>query len=144
MNFERFILEKEVALYLLILKIYPSLKGYAYIMCGICKIAKDMTKKHNVTNRLYDEISQEFSVNKNLIDRAMRHAIEVSIKRNGIADFEKFSSFDFSSEKPTPRELLTVLAEKAVLDKCHFLHQFYKECEEVPDEDEEPLPYNLW
>ena len=144
MNFERFILEKEIALYLLVLKISPSLKGYTYIMSGTCKIAQDMSKKHNVTNRLYNEISEEFKVNKNLIDRAMRHAIDVSIKRNGIADFERFSSFDFSSDKPTPRELLAILAEKAVIDKYSFTNQFYKECEKYPDEDDDPLPNNMW
>ncbi len=144
MNFEHFILEKEVALYLLILKISPSLKGYSYIMSGVCRIAQDITKKYNMTNRLYNEISQEFSVNKNLIDRAMRHAIEVSIKRNGISDFEKFSSFDFSSDKPTPRELLTILAEKAILDKYSSINKFYQECTQTLDKEKDPLPYNLW
>ena len=142
MNFERFILEKEMALYLLILKISPNLKGYAYLMRGACMIAQDMSKKHNVTNRLYYEISQEFHVNKGMIDRAIRHAIEVSIKRNGIADFEKFSSFGFSSDKPTPLELLSILAEKAVIDKYYFTQQFYKECEQSLSKDE-TLPYNF-
>lgn len=144
MSFEQYILEKEVALYLLILKISPSLKGYSYIMSGTCKIAQDITKKHNVNNGLYNEISQEFGVNKNLIDRAMRHAIEVSVKRNGIADFERFASFDFSSDKPTPRELLTILAEKTEIDKNKFINQFYKEYEESKDDDYGEILKNIF
>ena len=123
-NFDDFILNLQLTVYLMVLKIPPNLNGYSYIKSGITKIVKDLSKKHNVNNRLYNEIAEEFNVPKSLIDRSMRHAIKVSVKRNGISDFEKYSSIEFSSENPTPRELISMLSEIAILDKDRFVRDF--------------------
>ena len=109
-------LEERLSVYLMILKIAPNLKGYYFLKEGVKKIAQDTSKKFNVGNGLYTEIAQENGIKKDLVDRAMRHAIEVSIKRNGISDFERVMSVSFKTDKPTPRELLCILAEKAILE----------------------------
>ena len=57
-----------------------------------------------------------FEISQDLIDRAMRHAIDVSYKRGGIVDFEKRMKIDFSNDKPTPRELLCTMAEKVMVE----------------------------
>ena len=115
-----YFLNKQITIYLMVLKISPNLKGYSYLKSGTLKIIDDLTKKRDVNNRLYCELSQEYNVEKELIDRAMRHAIEVSVKRDGIEDFEKYSHFEFSSSKPTPREVLCVMAERLRMDLNNY------------------------
>lgn len=109
-------LEERLTIYLLILKISPNLRGYAFLKEGVKKNVEDSTKKHNVNNRLYSELASEFEISQDLIDRAMRHAIDVSYKRGGIVDFEKRMKIDFSNDKPTPRELLCTMAEKVMVE----------------------------
>lgn len=124
MDLEECILQLQLNTYMMVLKISPNLKGYSYLVDGAFKIIKDMTKKHNVNKRLYAELAEEYNVDKDLIDRAMRHCIIASKRKNGLEDFEKYSRFEFSCEKPTPRELLCVLAEKATLDRNRFLKEY--------------------
>ncbi len=116
-------LEERLTIYLLILKINPNLRGYFFFKEGVKKIVEDPSKKHNVNNRLYSELANEFKISQDLIDRAMRHAIDVSYKRGGIIDFEKRMKIDFSSDKPTPRELLCTMAEKVKVELNMFIYK---------------------
>lgn len=109
-------LEERITIYLLILKITPHLRGHDIFKNGVKKIVEDISKKHNVKNRLYNEIAEENNMAVDLIDRAMRHSIDVSMKRNGISEFEKRVKVDFKNLKPTPRELLCTMAEKIIVE----------------------------
>ncbi len=131
---EEYVLDRQLTIYLMVLKISPNLKGYSYIKSCIEKIYKDNSKKINVNKYLYPEVAKEFNVDKSLIDRSMRHAIEVSVKRDGIRDFERFASFEFDRDKPTPKDLISLLAEKAKLDKGKYLKKFY---DEISNEDKQ-------
>ncbi len=119
-----FFIEERLVIYLLILKISPNLRGYAFLKKGVIKIVEDCTKKHNVNNRLYCEIAKEFNISQDLVDRAMRHAIDVSVKRKGITDFERRLKIDFSSPHPTPKELLCTIAEKIIVEKKSFINKW--------------------
>ena len=109
-------IEEDLTIYLLVLKITPNLKGYDLIKEGVKIILQDLSKKHHVNQRLYFELANSFDFDMDLVDKAMRNAIDVSYKRGGICDFEKSFHIDFSSQKPTPRELICILSEKIVLD----------------------------
>ena len=119
MECEEIFIEEKIIAYLLILGINPSLKGFSYFKEGVKKIIKDPAKKFNVHKKLYKELS-EGNGRDELVDRAMRHAIEVSVKKNGIIEFEKRSHVCFSSLRPTPREFLSLLAETVMLDVREF------------------------
>ena len=107
-------IEERLAVLLMILKISPNLRGYAFIKLGVKKIVADNSKKHNVSHRLYQELANDFQVGHENVDRAMRHAIEVSCKRKGTAEFKRRFQIDLMSDRPSPRELLCILAEKIV------------------------------
>ena len=115
--FDEVLLEEKITIYLLVLKIGPNLKGYTFIKEGTKKIVKDNSKKYKIRTGLYCEIAKENNVLPDLVDRAMRHAIGLSIKRGGIRDFEKTFDIEFSTDRPSPRELLCVLAEIVSIGK---------------------------
>lgn len=110
------LIDEKLSLLLILLKIFPNLKGYDFLKEGAKRIINNKEKKLNVGVGLYKEIADEFDVSEDVVDRSMRHCIDVSFKRNGIVDFEKVFCIRFTSVKPRLKELLCVLAEKAYIE----------------------------
>lgn len=111
MDSEKTFIEERLMINLMLLKIYPCLKGYLYIKEGAKRIIEDSSFKYNLHKRLYKDLSSSFKESEELIDRGMRHAINTGIKKQGIPDFERHTKFHFTDSRPTPRELLIILAE---------------------------------
>lgn len=120
------LVEEKLSLFLIALKISPNLMGYDFLKEGAKKIIADGEKKRGVGIGLYKEIAKDSGVRHDIVDRALRHAIEVSYRRNGIYDFERVVHHRFSIQKPSPRELLCLLAEKAASESKRFLYECYK------------------
>ena len=110
------LIEEKLSLLLILLKIFPNLKGYDFLKEGAKRIILDREKKMHVGVGLYQEIADDYDVKQDVVDRAMRHCVEVSFKRNGFIDFEKVFCMRFTSVKPRPKELLCVLAERAHIE----------------------------
>lgn len=117
---EDIFVEQKLIVYLSYLKIAPNLRGYACMKICVKRLVKDPLKKRNMTNGLYKEISQEYNIAINLIDRAMRHALLVSFKKEGVEDFENRTGYTFASSRPTPREAVCLLAELVRMDLIAF------------------------
>lgn len=113
---ENVFVEEKLILYLSYLKIAPNLKGYAFMKSCIKRLVFQPAKKRNLTSGVYKEISEEYQIAINLIDRAMRHALLVSFKKAGIEDFENRTGYNFASARPTPRETVCLLAELVKMD----------------------------
>ena len=122
--FDDFIFNKQMTVYLMILKIPPKLDGFEFIKSAVKKIENSVSKKYNINNELYPDIANEFNVSKIMIDRSIRHAIKVSYERGGIKDIEKYSGHQFICEKPSPKELLCLLAELVKIEKIKFINDF--------------------
>lgn len=110
-------IEEKIDIYLLLLKIGANLAGYKMIKSCVMKIIKDNTKKFRMRKNLYYEIACENNISPEDVDRLMRHAVKVSFKRDGLADFERQYDIEFSKERPSPRELVCVLAELYAIGK---------------------------
>lgn len=117
---EDIFIEEKLIVYLSYLKISPNLKGYACIKNLVKSLVKNPLKKRNITNVLYQELGDRYNMAKNLIDRAMRHALLVSFKKSGIEDFESRTGYTFTSTRPTPREMVCMLAELIRMDVVTF------------------------
>ncbi len=115
------IIDERISVYLMMLKIMPNLNGYNFIKECAKLILKDSTLKFNIHNRLFNEVGDMFDVKADIVDRSLRHAIDVSIKHNGIKDFQKFVKVEFYNDRPSPRELLCVLVERAVVESNKLL-----------------------
>lgn len=119
------LIEEKLSLFLIMLKISPNLMGHDFLKEGAKKIIADAEKKYKVGIVLYKEIASDNGVRHDIVDRALRHAIDVSYKRNGIYDFERIMHHRFSIAKPSPRELLCFLAEKAASESRKTLSKYY-------------------
>ena len=109
-------MEEKLIIYLMQLRITPNLKGYAYIKEAAMRVCQNSSKKSHMSNNLFKELSEEFGDKVNLLDRALRHAVDVSFKREGISYFEKVTQIMFSENKPSAKEIICVLAEMLKLD----------------------------
>jgi len=113
---QRLYMELQLMTYLMYLRIMPNLKGYTYLKEAALRLCEDEKLKFHMSNTLYKELADRFGEKVSLFDRALRHAVEVSYRRDGIQQFEKKLKIDFSERKPSAKEIICVLAEKIKMD----------------------------
>ncbi len=97
----------------------PShIKGYQYIREAIYMVYDNPLMVGGITKELYPELASRFDTTVSRVERAIRHAIEVSWNR-GDWDFmeEVFGhSVDIDKAKPTNSEFIVTLADKLRLE----------------------------
>ena len=97
----------------------PShIKGYQYIREGITMIYNDPNIIGGITKELYPELASKFDTTVSRVERAIRHAIEVSWNR-GNWDYreELFGhSVDIDKAKTTNSEFIVTVADKLRLE----------------------------
>lgn len=113
------LIEEKITIYLMMMKIYPNVKGFRFLLDGAKIIVNDTNKKKNVNNVLYNDIAYCYNTDRVAIDGALRHAIDISAKRGGFKTFSKDFDFIIKGSRPTPRELLSAIVIKLKKDK-HF------------------------
>lgn len=113
-------IEERLSLYLMLLKITPNLKGHAFFKECAKKILDDPTLKFNIHDKLFKNIADMFDETIYMVARSLRHAIEVSLKREGIRDFERYTKVELFNPKPSPRELLCILVERVMVENSHM------------------------
>ena len=102
----------------------PShIKGYQYIKEGIMLIYENPRMIGGITKELYPEIANKYNTTVSRVERAIRHALEVS-GNSGDWDLmdEIFGhSVDVDKAKPTNSEFIVTVADKLRLE-------YKKEC----------------
>ena len=99
----------------------PShIKGYQYIREGIMLIYDNPEFIGGITKELYPDIARTFSTTVSRVERAIRHAIEVSWNRGNWDLMEEIfgHSVDIDKAKPTNSEFIVTVADKLRLDYC--------------------------
>ena len=97
----------------------PShIKGYQYIREGITLVYKKPDIAGGITKELYPEIAKKFDSTVSRVERAIRHAIEVSWNRGNWDLMEDIfgHSVDIDKAKPTNSEFIVTIADKMRLD----------------------------
>lgn len=98
----------------------PShIKGYNYIRDGINIMYNNPKILGAITKELYPQIAGLYDTTSSRVERAIRHAIEVSWNRGDYELMEEIfgSSVDYDRSKPTNSEFLATLADKLRLEK---------------------------
>ena len=93
----------------------PShIKGYIYIREGIVMIYDNPSLVDGITKELYPEIAIRYNVTVYSVERAIRHAIEISWNRGNWAYMEELfgHSIDIDKSKPTNSEYIVTLADR--------------------------------
>ena len=97
----------------------PShIKGYQYIREGITIIYNNPSMIGGITKELYPEIATRYNSTISRVERAIRHAIEVSWNRGNWDLMEEIfgHSVDIDKAKPTNSEFIVTIADKLRLE----------------------------
>ncbi len=97
----------------------PShIKGYQYIRDGISIIYNRPETIGGITKELYPELADRYNTTISRVERAIRHAIEVSWNRGNIDTMEEIfgHSVDIDKAKPTNSEFIVTIADKLRLE----------------------------
>jgi len=101
----------------------PShIKGYQYIREGISLIYTNPEIVGGITKELYPEIANKFDTTVSRVERAIRHAIEVSWNRGDWTLMEDIfgHSVDIDKAKPTNSEFIVTIADNLRLVNHQF------------------------
>lgn len=97
----------------------PShIKGYQYIRDGISILYNKPDVVGGITKELYPELADRYNTTISRVERAIRHAIEVSWNRGDIDTMEEIfgHSVDIDRSKPTNSEFIVTIADKLRLE----------------------------
>jgi len=97
----------------------PShIKGYQYIREGISILYDNPSMIGGITKELYPTIARKFDTTVSRVERAIRHAIEVSWNRGSWDLMEEIfgHSVDIDKAKPTNSEFIVTVADKLRLE----------------------------
>ncbi len=97
----------------------PShIKGYSYIRDGIAMMYKDESLIGSITKELYPSIANLYHTTSSRVERAIRHAIEVSWMRGDYNLMEELfgNSVDYDRAKPTNSEFIVTVADRLKLE----------------------------
>ena len=108
-------LEKDVTDILRGIGVPAHIRGYYYIREAVVIAADDSDILAAVTKELYPAVAKVYSTTPSRVERAIRHAIEVTWKRN-LASPGK-GIWCVIKNKPTNSEFIALLAEKIRLER---------------------------
>ena len=97
----------------------PShIKGYQYIRESILLIYRNPYIIGGITKELYPTVATKYKTTSSRVERAIRHAIEVSWNRGDYDYMEELfgHSVDYDRAKPTNSEFIATVADKLRLD----------------------------
>ena len=97
----------------------PShIKGYQFIRSAILMVYENPSFIGGITKELYPDLSIKFNTSIQRVERAIRHAIEVSWLRGDIDLMEEIfgHSVDIDRAKPTNSEFIVTIADKLRLE----------------------------
>lgn len=115
-------LELRISKMLHSLGIPSHIKGYQYIRESILLIYKNPYIIGGITKELYPEVASKYNTTSSRVERAIRHAIEVSWNRGDYEYMEELfgHSVDYDRAKPTNSEFIATVADKLRLDLGAF------------------------
>jgi two-component system response regulator (stage 0 sporulation protein A) len=97
----------------------PShIKGYQYIRDGIVMVYNNPDIIGGITKELYPDVAIKYNTTVSRVERAIRHAIEVSWNRGNWDLMEEIfgHSVDIDKAKPTNSEFIVTIADKLRLE----------------------------
>ena len=115
-------LETKISKMLHSLGIPSHIKGYQYIRESVMLIYDNPYIIGGITKELYPEVANKYKTTSSRVERAIRHAIEVSWNRGDYEYMEELfgHSVDYDRAKPTNSEFIATVADKLRLEANTF------------------------
>ena len=95
------------------------IKGYQYLREAIIMTVKDMDIINAITKVLYPTVAKRYKTTSSLVERAIRHAIEVAWDRGDVEVLNGFFGYTVSNVKgkPTNSEFISMIADRIRLEQ---------------------------
>lgn len=108
----------EVRLLLIRLGVLPVLTGYDYLMLAILLSIANRDYLRHVTTKMYPTIAKKFGVEPSVVERNIRHAINVTATRGKLKYLNDYLGVEAFSDRdrPTNAEFISVIADKVSFD----------------------------
>lgn len=96
----------------------PHIKGYQYLRDAIMFSVNDINLLGAITKELYPAIAKKYKTTPARVERAIRHAIELTWNRGNIDMLHKYfgNTIDIERGKPTNSEFIAMIADKLRLE----------------------------
>ncbi len=96
----------------------PHYKGYRYLTEAVLLVSTDNNWLNGVTKRLYPEVGRRFSTSAGQVERAIRHALEMTWEKGNLAELERLFPFsvDPKKGKPTNSTFIAKMADIVAMD----------------------------
>lgn len=94
------------------------IKGYQYLRDAIMMVVEDVELLGAITKELYPAIAFKNNTTPSRVERAIRHAIEVSWNRGKIETIDKLFGYTVQQDKgkPTNSEFIAIISDKLRLE----------------------------
>ncbi len=101
-----------------IVGIPAHIKGYQFLREGIKMAIENPSIINSITKQLYPSIAEKYDTTPSKVERAIRHAIEVSWNRGKIENINSLFGLKIyaSREKPTNGEFIALVADKMLIE----------------------------
>lgn len=111
-------LDEKITAVFLSVGIPAHIKGYHYLREAIRMVYAKPELISHITKELYPGIAKRFNTSPSKVERAIRHAIEVSWTRGKIENVNKLFGFNVygKNEKPTNGEFIALVADKLIVE----------------------------
>ena len=111
-------LEEKISNIFITVGIPAHIKGYQFLREAIKMAIFEPDIINSITKRLYPTIAERFQTTPSKVERAIRHAIEVSWNRGKIENINNIFGIKVYSanEKPTNGEFIALVADKMLLE----------------------------
>ncbi len=81
-------------------------KGYHYLKYAITMVAKNNTSVVKITKEVYPEIASKHDTTPSSVERAIRHAIDLTLARGSIEVIESYFNHELFNNKITNKEFI--------------------------------------
>lgn len=107
-------LDSEITTLLHEIGVPAHIRGYLYIREAIKMVFEKVEILGCITKELYPEIARRFQTTSSRVERAIRHAIEISWSRGNIDAISDLFSYTISyhKSKPTNSEFIAMIADR--------------------------------
>ena len=95
------------------------IKGYHYLRDAILMAIEDMDVLNAITKILYPTVAKKHQTTSSRVERAIRHAIELSWNRGKLETLEALFGYTVKTDKgkPTNSEFIAIIADKLRLER---------------------------
>lgn len=107
-------LEKQVTAVIQSIGVPAHIKGYQYLREAIQMTIEDRETNSAITKVLYPTIAKKYQTTPSRVERAIRHAIEVTFSRGPIEPKEEMFGYTigYGKGKPTNSEFIALIADR--------------------------------